>query len=47
VQARLDEGTQAALERLRLRGVSTSEVIRNGFNLVAEATGTDSLIPLK
>jgi hypothetical protein len=34
VQARLDEKTQAVLDRLRLRGLSTSEVIREGIHLV-------------
>ena len=34
VQARLDEETLAALERLRRDGLSTSEVIRRGIQLV-------------
>ena len=41
VQARLDEKTQAALDRLRQSGLRTSEVIRKGIHLVAqEAEGT-------
>ena len=41
VQARLDEETQAALNRLRRSGLRTSEVIRKGIHLVAqEAEGT-------
>ena len=40
VQARLDEETQAALDRLRQSGLRTSEVIRKGIHLVAkEADG--------
>ncbi len=34
VQARLDEETQAALDRLRRSGMTTSEVIRQGIQLV-------------
>jgi hypothetical protein len=34
VQARLDGETQAALDRLRRSGLSTSEVIRTGIHLV-------------
>jgi hypothetical protein len=34
VQARLDEETQAALDRLRRSGMTTSEVIRQGICLV-------------
>jgi Arc/MetJ-type ribon-helix-helix transcriptional regulator len=34
VQARLDAETQAVLDRLRQRGLSTSEVIRDGIHLV-------------
>jgi hypothetical protein len=41
VQARLDEETQAALEILRRRGLSTSEVLRKGIHLVAEEVGAD------
>ena len=41
VQARLDEKTQAALDRLRQSGLRTSEVIRKGIHMVAqEAEGT-------
>ncbi len=41
VQARLDEETQAALDRLVRSGLRTSEVIRKGIHLVAqEAEGT-------
>ena len=40
VQARLDEETQAALDRLLRSGLRTSEVIRKGIHLVAkEAEG--------
>ena len=40
MQARLDEETQAALDRLRQSGLRTSEVIRKGIHLVAkEAEG--------
>jgi hypothetical protein len=34
VQARLDAETRAALERLRLAGLTTSEVIRQGIHMV-------------
>ena len=34
VQARLDAETQAVLDRLRQRGLSASEVIREGIHLV-------------
>jgi hypothetical protein len=34
VQARLDAETQAVLDRLRQRGLSVSEVIREGIHLV-------------
>lgn len=34
VQARLDAGSSAALSRLRLRGRTTSDVIRQGIHLV-------------
>lgn len=44
VQARLDEETQAALERLRRSGLRTSDVIRKGIHLVAkEAEGRPPL----
>ena len=36
VQARLDEETQAALERLRRRGMKPSEIVREGIRLVDE-----------
>jgi hypothetical protein len=36
VQARLDEETLAALERLRREGLTTSEVIRKGIHLAAK-----------
>jgi len=36
VQARLDEETQAALDRLRRRGFSTSEVLRRGIHLLSK-----------
>ncbi|MGA2252239.1 hypothetical protein [Terracidiphilus sp.] len=36
VQARLDEESQAALDRLLRHGMSTSEVIRKGIRLVEE-----------
>jgi len=40
VQARLDEETLATLDRLRLSGLRTSDVIRKGIHLVAkEAEG--------
>lgn len=34
VQARLDEETKAALDRLRRSGMTTSQVIREGIHLV-------------
>ena len=44
VQARLDEETQAALDRLRKSGLRTSEVIRKGIHMVAkEAEGRHSI----
>jgi hypothetical protein len=49
VQARLDEETQAALDRLRLSGLRTSEVIRKGIHLVAkeaESAGPIEIIGL-
>ena len=45
VQARLDEETQAALDRLRRRrGMKTSEVVREGIRLVDEKY-TPSVFP--
>jgi len=46
VQVRLDEETQAALEGLRRRGLSTSEVLRKGIHLVAQEIGTDKPIEI-
>jgi hypothetical protein len=46
VQARLDEQTQAALELLRRRGLSTSEVLRKGIHLVAEEAGANKPIEI-
>jgi Arc/MetJ-type ribon-helix-helix transcriptional regulator len=44
VQARLDEETQAALDRLvRRHGMSVSEVIREGIRLVAKQQGTGAV----
>jgi hypothetical protein len=45
VQARLDEETQATLDRLRLSGLRTSEVIRKGIHLVAKEA--ESARPIK
>jgi hypothetical protein len=46
VQARLDEETQAALDLLRRRGLSTSEVVRKGIHLVAKDVGADKPIEI-
>ena len=46
VQARLDEETQAALELLRRRGLSTSEAIRKGIHLAAEASEANKPIQI-
>jgi hypothetical protein len=42
VQARLDEKTQAVLDRLRQRGLTTSEVIREGIHLVENQQPPDA-----
>jgi hypothetical protein len=46
VQARLDEETLAALELLRRRGLSTSEVLRKGIHLVVKEVGADKPIEI-
>jgi hypothetical protein len=46
VQARLDEETRAALELLRRRGLSTSEVLRKGIYLVAQEIGAEKPIEI-
>jgi hypothetical protein len=46
VQVRLDEETEAALELLRLRGLSTSEVLRQGIHLVAKEVGAGKPIEI-
>jgi hypothetical protein len=46
VQARLDEETQAALDRLRRSGLRTSEVIRKGIHMVAKEAGANKGIEI-
>jgi Arc/MetJ-type ribon-helix-helix transcriptional regulator len=46
VQARLDEETQAALDRLRQSGLRTSEVIRKGIHMVAKEAGANKEIEI-
>jgi hypothetical protein len=46
VQARLDEETQAALERLRRRGMKPSEIVREGIHLLAQRYESDAPITI-
>jgi hypothetical protein len=46
VQARLDEETQAALDLLLQRGLSTSEVLRKGIHLVVKEVGAEKPVEI-
>jgi hypothetical protein len=46
VQARLDEETQAALDILLQRGLSTSEVLRKGIHLVVKEVGAEKPVEI-
>lgn len=46
VQARLDEVTQAALDRLRSRGMKPSEIVREGIHLLAQRYESDAPITI-
>jgi predicted transcriptional regulator len=47
VQARLDEETRAELDKLvRLRGMTTSDVVREGIHLLARRSEADAPIKI-